>query len=159
MVAAIISAIPAVAHTHMVVAMYIRTIVAVMSFVVASASVVVPAVSTAIGHIEVWLSKVEVVTMRIAGIDAEVPVSSLPVKGAIEIGSCTEQIPLPGVEYVTQVQVAALPIGAEHIVITCYAHQVVQVDFIGCLVLCVCQVQFVSHLVSQEEGLSASLLV
>ena len=93
MVAAIISAIPAVAHTHMVVAMYIRTIVAVMSFVVASASVVVPAVSTAIGHIEVWLSKVEVVTMRIAGIDAEMPIACFPIEGAVEIAGCDKGIP------------------------------------------------------------------
>ena len=155
----IVATVPVITHTLMAVTRPVRTEVIMTSFIPAATSVVMPAVSTAIGHVEVWTTKVEVVTMRVAGIDAEVPVSSLPVQRAVEIGGCAEQVPLPAIEYVTQVQVATLPVGAEHIAITSHAHQVVQINLIGCLVLCVSQVQFVCHLIGQEQCLSASLLV
>ena len=136
-----------------------RAEVAVASVIVAAATVQVPAMATTVGGIEVGPSEVEVVTVGIAGVDAEVPVAGFPVERTVEIGSGTEGIPLPAVEDVTQVEVAALPVGAEHVVVACHSHQVVEVYLVGSLVLGVRQVQLVSHLVGQEQGLVAGLLV
>jgi len=58
--------------------------------IVAMSAINVPGVSAAIGGIEVWTPEVEVVTMRIAAIDAEVPVTVSPIEWTIEIGGCTE---------------------------------------------------------------------
>jgi hypothetical protein len=99
------------------------------------------------------------VAVRIAQIDAEVPETVTPVEWAIEIGGCTEGVPLPVQQDIAQIQIATLPIGAKHVVVACHTHQIVEVDFECSLILCVCQVQFVSHLVGQEEGLVPCLLV
>ena len=73
-----VTAIPAVVHTE-VIPVVSRTVVIPVSVVVSMTAMSVPGVSTTIGGIEVWTPEVEVVTMRIAAIDAEVPVTSLPV--------------------------------------------------------------------------------
>ena len=119
----------------------------------------VPGMSTAIGGIEVRTSEVEVVTMWITEIDSEMPVTSLPVKWTIEIAGCYKGVPLPVEEYISEVEITTLPIGSEYIVASCDTHQVVKVDLVGCLILCVRQVQLVSHLVGEEQGLVTSLLV
>ena len=136
-----------------------RTEVVAVALIVAVAAIVVPAVAAPIAHVEMWGAEVEVVTARIAGIDAEMPEAGVPVERTVEIGGGTEGIPLPRIEYIAQVQVAALPVGAEHITAARDAHQVVQVDFVGCLILRVSQVQLVCHLVGEEQGLLACLLV
>ena len=153
-----VTAIPTVVHTE-VIPVVSRTVVIPVSIVVAVTAMSVPGVSTTIGGIEVWTPEVEVVTMRIAAIDAEVPVTSLPVQRAVEVAGCNVGIPLPVEEYIAQIEVTALPVDAKHIVATCNPHQVVEVNLISCLVLCIRQVQLVSHLVGQEQGLVASLLV
>ena len=135
------------------------TIVAAVSVIVAMATHSVPGMGTAIGVVEVRTSEVEVVTVRIAGIDAEVPVTSVPVQRTIEIGCCYEGIPLPVVQDIAQVEITALPVGSVHIVTAGDTHQVVEIDLIGCLVLLVSQIQLVGHLVGQEQGLVASLLI
>ena len=66
-----------------------------VSVIVTISTMNVPSVSTAIGGIEVRTSKEEIVTMRITAIDAEVPVTCLPVEWAIEIAGCYVGIPLP----------------------------------------------------------------
>jgi hypothetical protein len=76
-----------------------------------------PAVSTAIGSIKVWPTEVEVVTTWVVDIYSEVPVACLPIERTVEIGCCTEQIPLPCIEDITQIKVAALPIRAVYIII------------------------------------------
>ena len=119
--------------------------------------------STAIAGVEHRTTEVEVVTMWIASINAEVPETITPVEWTIEIGSCAECLPLPIQQNIAQVQVTTLPVVAIDIVITRHthqvAHQVVEVDFIGSLILLVRQVQLVSHLVCQEQSLVACLLV
>ena len=155
----IVTAIPTVAHAYMMVARDMWTEVVVPTFVITPAGVIPPTVTAMVRGEEVWATEVEVVAMRIAGVDAEVPVAAIPVQWAVEIGGCTEGIPLPLVEDITQVEVPALPIDAKHIVVTGHSHQVVQVDLVGCLILGIAQVQFVCHLVGQEQGLVACLLV
>ena len=75
--ATVVTAIPAVQHAE-VCASY-RAIVVAVVIVVAMATVQVPGMSTSVGGIECRTSEVEVVAMRIAGIDAEVPVACAPV--------------------------------------------------------------------------------
>ena len=134
-------------------------IVVAMSVVVSVSAMTVPGMSATIAGVEHRASEVEVVTVRIAGVDAEVPVATLPVQGTIEIGGCTEELPLPVDEHVAQVEVTTLPVNTKDIVIAGDTHQIVEVDFVGSLVLLISQVQLVSHLVREEEGLVPCLLV
>jgi hypothetical protein len=108
---------------------------------------------------EVGAAKVEVVAMGIAGIDAEVPVTSLPVQGAIEIGGCQVGLILPVEQYVAQVEVALCPIHTIKVCLGVHAHQVVEVDFVCCLILLFGKIELIGHLVGQEQGLLASLLI
>ena len=55
----------------------------------------VPSVSATIFNVEGGSTKVEVVAVRIASIDAEVPVASVPVERTIEVGGITESAILP----------------------------------------------------------------
>ena len=149
--------VPAIMHTYMMI--MVSAIVVAVSMVVPMTSMTVPGVSTTIGGIEVGTPEVEVVTMRVAQVDAEVPVTSLPVEWAIEIAGGYKGIPLPVEKNIAQVEVTTLPVGAKHVCTSCYTHQIVEIDLVGCLVLLVSQIQLVSHLVGQEQGLIASLLI
>ena len=153
----IVAAIPTVVHSY-VLSVWSAIVVAV-AMIVARTAYSVPGMCPMIGVIEMRTSEVEVVTVRIAGIDAEVPVTSVPVQRTIEIGSCYEGIPLPVEQDIAQVEITALPIGTVHIVTAGDAHQVVEIDLIGCLILLVSEIQLISHLVCQEQGLVASLLI
>jgi hypothetical protein len=125
----------------------VMTIVAAVSVVVAMATYSVPGMGTTIGVIEVRTSEVEVVTVGITGIDAEVPVTGVPVQRTIEIGCCYEGIPLPVEQDIAQIEITALPVGPVHIVTAGDTHQIVEIDLIGCLVLFVSEIQLISHLV------------
>ena len=151
-----LTTIPAVMHTNVPISGCAEMFSA--SVVVAAVAMDVPSMSTAIGGIKGRTSEVEVVTVRIAGIDAEVPVACLPVERTIEIGGCDIGLPLPVVKDITQIEVTALPIGAEHISAACHSHQIVKVNLIGSLVLLVCEVQLVGHLIRQEQSLVTGLL-
>ena len=157
---AIVAAIPSIAHAAMLVAHSVAwTEVVAMALIVASTAIPVPAVAATIAHVEVGTSEVEIVAPRIVGIDAEVPETCVPVQRTVEIGGCTIEVPLPRIENVAEVKVATLPVGAEDVVTASDTHQIVEVDLVGCLVLCVGEVQLVCHLVGQEQCLLASLLV
>jgi len=153
----VVSTIPAVMHAHMVIVM--GTIVVAVAVIVAVTAMTVPGMGAAIGGIEVGTSEVEIVTVRVAEIDAEVPVACLPVEWAVEIGGCHKGVPLPVVEDITHVEVTTLPVGAEHICAPCDTHEVVEVDLVRSLILLFGQIQFVRHLVGEEQGLVAGLLV
>ena len=152
-----ISTVPTVVHAE-VLSVW-GTVVVAMSMIVAMSAYMMPSMCATIGHIEVRTAEVEVVTMRITTIDAEVPVTSLPIEWTIEIGGCYKSIPLPFKQDITQIEVTTLPIGPEHIIASSYPHQVVEINLISCLVLLVSQIQLISHLISEEEGLVTSLLV
>ena len=155
---AIVSAIPSVTHTKVVMSSA-WTEVVTTSVVVTASTYSVPSVSTSVSCIEVRTSKVEVVTMRIACIDAEVPVACIPVKRTVEISSVDKRIPLCFQQDIAHVEVTTLPIGSIYIVIAVDTHQVVEVNLVGCLILLIRQVQLVSHLVRQEECLVTCLFV
>ena len=153
----VVSTIPAVMHTYMMVMM--STVVIAVAVIVAVTAMAMPSMPSAIGHVEVGISEVEIVTVRVAEIDAEVPVTSLPVQGTVEIGCCHKGVPLPVVKDIAHVEVATLPVGAEHICTSCDTHEVVEVDLIRSLILLFGQIQLVCHLVGEEQGLVAGLLV
>ena len=155
--ATIVAAVPAVQHAE--VAVSCRAVVVTARVVVAVSADMVPGMTAAIAGIEHRTSEVEVVAVRIAGIDAEVPVAPVPIQRTVEIRGVNESLPLPVQQNIAHVQVAALPICAVHVVVARHTHQVVEVDFVGCLVLCVSQVQLVGHLVRQEQSLVPCLLV
>ena len=155
-----VSAVPLRAHSEVLaVVAQGRTEVVDAAVVVAVSAVHVPGVTAAVGGIEVRASEVEVVTDGIAGVNAEVPVSCAPVERTVEVGSGHEGVPLPLVEDVAHVQIAALPVGSVDVVVARHTHQVVEVDLVGSLVLCVRKVQLVGHLVGEEQSLVAGLLV
>jgi hypothetical protein len=124
--------VPTVMHTHMLSSWGAEMLS--VTIVVAVSSVDVPGMSATIGGIEVRTSEVEVVTVRITGIDAEVPVTCLPVEGTVEVAGCDKGIPLPVEQNITQIEVATLPVDAKHIVAARHAHQIIEVDFITSLV-------------------------
>ena len=158
MMAMEVAAVPAVVHAE-VDASCCRTEVVTVVIVVSVRAVKMPGVCTTIGSIECRTSEVEVVTVRIAGIDAEVPITCAPVQWAVEVAGCDVCLPLCVEQNVAQVAVAALPVVAIDIVVARHTHQVVEVDLVGGLILFVGEVQLVSHFIGQEQCLVASLFV
>ena len=88
-----VTTIPTVVHAEVL--SVGGTVVVAVTVIVAVSANSVPGMGTTIGDIEVRTSEVEIVTVRITGIDAEVPVTSVPVQRTIEIRGCNEGIPLP----------------------------------------------------------------
>ena len=152
-----VTPVPAIVHAEVLSGR--RTEVLPVSVVVTMSPMNVPGMSATIGGIEVWTSEEEIVTMRIATIDAEVPIACIPVEWAIEVAGCYVGVPLPVEQDIAEIEIPALPVGTEHISATCYPHQVVEVDFVSCFVLLVSQIQLVCHLVGEEQGLATGLLV
>ena len=155
MVEVAVTAVISVAHTMS--CSVARTEVAAV--IPASATIHPPTVTATIDIPEVGTAEEEVVTMRIAGIDAEVPVASLPVQGAIEITCCQVGLILPVEQYVAQVEISLCPVDTIEVCLGVYAHQVVEVDFICCLILLFGKIELIGHLVGQEQCLLASLLI
>ena len=118
-----------------------------------------PAVASTVHGVEVRCAEIEVVTVWIAGVHTEVPIACVPIKRAIKIGGVAVHAVLPIEQNVTQVQVAALPVEAVQVVVVVDAHQVVEVNLVCSLILVIGEVQLVGHLVRQEQGLPASLVV
>ena len=155
--ATVVTTIPTVVHTYVM--PVVATVVVAVTMIVAVFAMTVPGMTSVIGGIEVRTSEIEVVTMRVAQIDAEVPVACLPIQGTVEIGGCHKGVPLPVVEDIAQVEVTTLPVGAEHVCTTRDTHQVVEVDLVRSLILLFGQIQLVRHLVGEEQGLVAGLLI
>ena len=97
--------------------------------------------------------------MRIAGVNAKVPVACVEVKRAIEVGCITECTILPVEQNIAHVEIAVAPIGTIQVVDGIYTHKVVEVYLVCCLILVVGQIQFISHLVRQEQSLLSSLFI
>ena len=115
--------------------------------------------ASAVGVVERRAAEEEVVAVRIAGVDGEVPVAVGPVERAIEVGGCAKRLILPVQEDVEEVEIAVCPVDAIEVIIGVDAHQIVEIYLICCLILVVGKVQFVSHLVRKEESLVAGLLI
>ena len=155
-VAAEITTVPTVVHTYMLSSWGAEVLS--VTIVVAAISVDMPGMSATIADIECRRSEVEVITVRISGVDAEVPVACLPVEGTVEVAGCQEGIPLPVEKDITHIEVATLPIDTEYIGAAGHTHQIVEVDLITSLVLLVGEVELIGHLIGQEQSLSAGLL-
>ena len=135
------------------------TMTEVASMIPTASAVHSPTMTTTIDIPEVRTSEVEVVAVGIAGIDAEVPVAAVPVARAIEIRGCQVGVVLPVEQDVTQVEIALCPVNTVEVGLRVDAHQVVEVDLVGSLILLLGEVQFVCHLVGEEQSLLAGLLV
>lgn len=80
------------------------------SVIVAATAYTMPCMSTAISVPEMWTAKVEIGAVRIAGIDGEVPITSVPVKWTVEIACCTEGTILPVEQDIAQVKITTCPV-------------------------------------------------
>ena len=59
----------------------------------------------------------------------------------------------------SEVSVAAVPPRSVDIVAAVHAHEVVEVDFVDSLILCLGEVELVRHFIGKEEGFGARLVV
>ena len=89
MVVAIVSTLPTVTHSEMM-GVVVVDIVVTTTVIPSSSTYYMPCMTSTITGVEYRATIVEIVTMRIAGIDAEVPETVSPVERTIEIGGCTE---------------------------------------------------------------------
>lgn len=108
---AVVATVESVSHAHSRCAA--RTWCAkFLSMVPASSAIHSPAMSTSVHGIEMRSAKEEIVSARVSGIDAEMPITIVPVERAIEIGSVEEGAILPVEQNVAQVHVALSPVWA-----------------------------------------------
>jgi hypothetical protein len=122
-------------------------------------TIVMPSMSASIGYIEMRTTEIEVITMRIACIDAEVPVATLPPQWAIEIACCAESLILPVEKNISQIHITMNPIVRKNIVICIYTQEIVEIHLICSLILLFIEVKLICHLICKEQSLLASLLV
>ena len=101
----------------------------------------------------------EMVSVAVDAVDAEAPYAIPPGDRGEEILEASKLLVLPGGEHVLQVSVATVPPYATDIGTGVDHEQVVEVDLVDGIVLRVCQVQFVSHLVAEEECLVPSIII
>ena len=109
-------------------------------------------VSTLVGHEHRWTIIVEMASV-VVRVHCECPASRLPSHRTIEGGECHILVVLPTVQDIAEVSVTAIPPDAEDITVSVQAHQVVEIDLIDGIILCVRQVELVSHLVREEKSL------
>ena len=74
--AAEVATVPTVVHSEMLSAR--STEMLSVSVVISMSAMNVPSVASTICGIEMWTSEIEVITVWVAAIDAEVPISCLP---------------------------------------------------------------------------------
>ena len=99
--ASVVTPIKTVAHSEMRFTAFWARSAKLASMIPASAAIHSPAMSAAIYSIEMWATEEEVVSTRIACIDSEMEISSVPIKRTIEIASRAEISILPIQEDVT----------------------------------------------------------
>ena len=125
----------------------------------AASAVHVPAVATAVRNVECRSAEIEICAVWISCIYAESPYSVVPYQRTIEISSRAECAVLPVVEDVAQVEVTSCPVCAIQVVVRIYTHEIVEVYLVSSLILFVGEIQFVCHLVGQEQCSLPCLLV
>ena len=91
----------------------------------------------------------------VAGVDGEGRTGVGPNDGTVKPLAGHVEVILPGAEHIAQVAVADVPPDAEDVGTGIEVEQVVEVDLIHCIILCCCESELVSHLVTEEEGLVA----
>lgn len=115
-------------------------------------------VATTIGAIDGRTFVVVEMVVRIAVAQGEGEVvTASPHHGPIEVHNLRVTFPLPGSEDIAQVGIPTHPEDTIYICIGVQSEQVVEIDFIDCLVLREAEVEFVCHFVGKEERFLASL--
>lgn len=125
----------------------------------AASAIVPPAVPATINRVEARIAEVEVVAVRIAGINGKAPVASIPVERTIEVGCIEIQPILPVKKDIFQIQITLRPICPIEVVVRVDTHEIVEVYLVCGLVLFLCEVQFVRHFVREEQSLPTCLLI
>lgn len=118
-----------------------------------------PGMTPGVGEHEVRTTEKEVVTVRIARIDTEVPEAIAPVERTVEVRSTAVSAILPVEQDVAQVEIALPPVDTVEVVVVVNTHEVVEIDLIGCFILLVGEVKLIGHLISEEKCLFARLAV
>ena len=95
----------------------------------------------------------------ISSVDAVSPSASVPDDRTVEVVGSHIAVELCRREHHPQVAVAHAPPCTIDIGAGVDAHEVVEVDFIDSLILCFREAEFVGHLVAEEEGFVACLVV
>ncbi len=155
--ATVAAVVPATAHARMrsTVARSIPT----TAVVPRTSSVAVPRVTTIVGEHEVRATEEEIVAVRIACVDAEMPETIAPIERTIEVRGIAVSAILPVEQDVAQVEVALPPVNAVEVIIVVYTHEVVKIDLIGCFILLIGEIKLVSHLIRQKKSLIAGLVI
>lgn len=118
-----------------------------------------PRVASAVAYVHHRTVKVEVVAVRIACVDAEVPQTVAEVERTIEVAGGAVCAILPVEEHVAEVHVTIAPVRSVEVVVCVYADEVVEVYLVSRLILVVCEIEFIRHLVCEEQCLLACLLI
>jgi len=119
--------------------------------VVVSVDVVV---SSSVNTESVRTGAIEVIAVSIASVDWVVPSAASPCQRAIEVVEPNVDTILIVGENIAKVCVAAAPPCAVKVTVVVDAEQIVQVHLVGQFILLFGQVEFVCHLVGEEEGLT-----
>ena len=89
----------------------------------------------------------------------ETPNASVPIKGAVEIGSVDEAPVLIVGEHISQVGISSCPTGSLYIGISIAVKKIVKVNLIDSLALHIVKSQFVGHFVGEEQSFVSCLFV
>jgi hypothetical protein len=122
-------------------------------------TIVMPSMSASIGYIEMRTTEIVVIAMRIAGIDTEVPVATLPPQWAIEITCSAESLILPVEKDISQIRITMNPIVRKNIVICIYAQKIIEIHLVCSLILLLVKIKLIRHLICKEQSLLAGLFV
>ena len=95
----IVSAVESISHTHSWIAVSVWSSIGAAT-IPTSSTIHVPAVSASVYGVEVRTSEEIVVSARVSCIDAEVPITSIPVEWAVEVCSVQIGSVLPVEKYV-----------------------------------------------------------
>lgn len=120
------------------------------SVIPAASAIHSPAMPTTVNMEEMRPSEIEVITVRIAGIDTKVPITGVPIKRTVEICRIHIHAILPIKQYITEVEVALLPISPIQIGLAIDTHEVVKVHLVSSFILFFREVQLIRHLVCEE---------
>ena len=102
--------------------------------------------TTLVGHEHRWTVIVEMASV-VVRVHCKCPTACFPSHRAIEMGKSYILIELPTVQDIAEVCVTAIPPDAEDITVSVQAHQVVEVDLIDCLILCIALAEIVMTII------------
>ena len=155
----IISTIPTVTHTREATTMCYTMSMGEICMIPRTTTIVMPAMTASVCNIEMWTTEIEIVTMWIASIDAEMPIASLPPQWTIEIACCTECLILPIEKNISQILITMNPVVSKHIIVCINTQEIVEVNLVCSLILLFIKVKLIRHFICKEQSLLAGLFV